>query len=240
MSKTQPEPRVVEDVLDEVLSFNYRSLRTLRDIFLRPGHVAATFASGDRATYTPTMRVWFAVVSWLFLLSVVWGGFGELLLRTTDTSDGGLGRLVIEGGRDLDIVIAHISTVAGLLYVPLHSAFTLLGVIVLRSFRRDLSFIQTVQCYFVPVTAMATFSTIMLVVSTFHPPALQFAPLINYGVFIATAAAVIRAVFARSLMGVIAKTLALTVVVFVLTTLATLTAFAIGISYALIVVPPSL
>lgn len=240
MSENEPEPRLIEDVLDEVLSFNYRSLRTLRDIFLRPGHVAATFASGDRVTYTPTMRVWFAVVSWLFLLSVIWGGFGDLILRSSNNSGGGLDRLIAEGGRDLDAVIAHISTVSGLFYVPVISAFTLLGVTVLRRFRRDLSFIQTVQCYFIPVTAMATVSTIMLVVSAFQPQALQFVPLVNYTAFALTAGAVVRAVFAKTVMGVIAKTLALTAVVFVLTTLATLTALVIGIDYALITVPPTL
>lgn len=51
-----------EDVLDEVLSFNYRSLR---DIFLRPGSIARVFLDGDRARYTPTMRVWFGVLTLL-------------------------------------------------------------------------------------------------------------------------------------------------------------------------------
>jgi len=239
LSKTEPEPRVVEDVLDEVLSFNYRSLRTLRDIFLRPGHVAATFASGDRATYTPTMRVWFAVVSWLFLLSVIWGGFGELILRSSETTGGGLDQLIVEGRRDIAAMTGHISTVSGLLFVPVTAAFTMLGVLVLRSFRRELSFLQTVQCYFVPVTAMAAVSTVMLVLSAIQPGLLLWAPLINYGVFVFAATAVIRAVFARTLAGVIVKTAALTLVVFALTTVATLITFTIGIIYALIAVPPN-
>lgn len=92
--------RVLEDVLDEVLSFNYRSLRTLRDIFLRPGTVALAFLDGDRTRYTPPMRVWFGVLTWMFLLSMVWGGWGEIIWRIS--GDGAaFGDAVREGRRDL-------------------------------------------------------------------------------------------------------------------------------------------
>ena len=86
---------------------------------------------------------------------------------------------------------------------------------------------------------MAAVSTVMLVLSTIQPGLLLWAPLINYGVFVFAATAVMRAVFARTLAGIIVKTATLTLVVFVLTTVATLPTFIIGLSSALIAVPPN-
>lgn len=233
------EKRVLEDVLDEVLSFNYRSLRTFRDIFLRPGRVAETFASGDRATYTPTMRVWFGVVSWLFLLSVIWGGFGELILRTSDASGDVLGQFVVEGRRDMDAMTGAISTMAGLLYIPFNSLLILLGVHVLRAFNRSLTFIQTMQCYFVPVTALAVSSTVFVVASAFDPGALVIAPAVNYLVFFLIGFQVVHRVFAKSVLGALGRSLVLTFVVLVLSTFATLLTFFVSIVYALVQVPPN-
>jgi hypothetical protein len=233
------DKRVLEDVLDEVLSFNYRSVRTLRDIFIRPGRIAAAFAAGDRETYTPTMRVWFCVISWLFLLSVIWGGFGELIMRSSNASGGALEPFIVDGRRDLDAVLGAVSSMSALLYVPISSVFILIGVNVLRMFNKSLTFIQTVQCYFVPITAMATVSTLMLVASTIEPRMLFVAPLFNYAVFIGTATPVIHAVFSSSLVGTVLKTAALTIVVALLTTLSTLITFVLGIFYALMTVPPN-
>lgn len=233
------QKRALEDVLGEVLSFNYRSLRTFRDIFLRPGQVAETFASGDTDTYTPTMRVWFGVISWLFLLSVIWGGFGELILRTSDASGDVLSQFVVEGRRDMDAMTSAISTMAGLLYVPLNALLVLLGVHVLRAFNRSLSFIQTMQCYFVPVTALAVSSTIFVVASAFEPGALAIAPVVNYLVFFVIGFQVVHRVFAKSFASALGRSLVLTFIVLVLSTFATLMTFFISIIYALVQVPPN-
>lgn len=233
------EKRALEEVLDEVLSFNYRSLRTFRDILFRPGRVAATFASGDRETYTPTMRIWFGVISWLFLLSVIWGGFGELIVRASGAMGDPLSRFTVDGRRDIDAMVSEISTMAGLLYVPVSSLFILLGVNVLRVFNKSLTFIQTVQCYFVPVTAMALMSTIFLVASKFDARALFIAPAFNYSIFLLTAFPVVRAVFSKSWIGATIKTLTLTVVVGFLSALSTFLTLFSAIIYALTQVEPN-
>jgi hypothetical protein len=237
---TEPveEKRVLEDVLDEVLSFNFRSLRTLRDIFLRPGHIAQTFARGDRDTYTPVMRVWFGVISWLFILSIIWGGYGAVIMRASAVFDNQLDPFIVEGRRDMDAVIDGVSMMSGMLTVPITAFFILLGPPFLRQFNKTLTSIQAIQCYFIPVTAMAVMGTILLTLSTWEPGVIVIAPWLNYGLFALTSWRIMRPTFARSRIGAAFKTIGLTLVVFVLSVFATLLTFAISIAYALITVPP--
>jgi hypothetical protein len=238
MSEPVEEKRPLEEVLDEVLSFNYRSLRTLRDIFLRPGHVAQTFASGDRDTYTPTMRVWFCVVSWLFVLSIIWGGFGAVILRASAANGDWLSQFIVEGRRDLGAVTDAVSTLAAILYVPISAFFILLGPPFLRQFNTSLTKLQSIQCYFIPVTAMAVCSTIFLTASTWDSRALLFAPFVNYSVFAIIAFQIMRPVFADTLKGALMKTVGLVLVVMFLTMLSTFLTLVISITYALLAVPP--
>ena len=230
--------RVLEDILDEVLSFNYRSLRTLRDIFRRPGAVARSFLSGDRDSYTPTMRVWFGVVSWMFLLSIIWGGHGELILRAASASGHPLDEFMVAGRRDVGAVTATVSTMAGLLSVPLSSLFVTLGIFVLRRFRPAVSLITTVQCYFIPVTAVALCSIIILLASGLESRVLNYAALLNFTVLLATGYPVVRAGFADSVPGAVIKTAILAISILVLSMISNMVTLAISVLYALQVVPP--
>jgi Protein of unknown function (DUF3667) len=232
------EERVLEDVLDEVLSFNFRSLRTLRDIFLRPADIARAFLAGDRNTYTPTMRVWFGVLTWMFVLSMVWGGWGEVIWRAS--ADGAaFGEALREGRRDIDAVRDAISTMAALLYVPIEALLILPGILVLRAMRNTVSRMQATQCYFIPVTASAVSSTLILVASTYWSGILQWGMALDMAVFMLVAAAVIRTGFADGWLATIAKTVILTIVVFVLSIIARFATLLISIFWALDQVPPA-
>ena len=229
--------RVLEDVLDEVLSFNYRSLRTLRDIFLRPGTVALAFLDGDRKRYTPPMRVWFGVLTWMFLLSMVWGGWGEIIWRIS--GDGAaFGDAVREGRRDMDAVRAAISTMAALLYVPIEALLVLPGVIALKSMRKGINFLRSTQCYFIPVTAGAVSSALVLIASSVWPDILKWAFPINTAIFVLIAAQVVHAGFSSGIAGLIGKTVLLTAVVTALSMLARMLTLVISIFWALAQVPP--
>jgi len=236
--ETPEKRRVLEDVLDEVLSFNYRSLRTLRDIFLRPATVCRVFLAGDRNSYTPTMRVWFGVLTWMFVLSMIWGGWGEIVWRAS--GDGAaFGDALREGRRDIEAVRAAISTMAALLYVPIEALLMLPGVFALTAMRKGVGFLKATQCYFVPVTASAVSSTIVLMLSVVWPGILQWGLAINMAVFILIAAPVIRAGFADGWPGTIGKTSLLALIVLALSMGARLTTLLISIFWALAQVPPS-
>ena len=230
--------RVFEDVLDEVLSFNYRSLRTLRDIFLRPGAVARSFLSGDRDTYTPTMRVWFGVVSWMFLLSIIWGGFGELMLRAASAGGTPLEELIIAGHRDIGAVTDTVSSVAGILSVPLSSLFVTAGIFILRRFRPSVSLITTVQCYFIPVTGVALSSTFILLASGLESRVLNYAGLMNFLVLLAIGYPVVRAGFADGVTGAVIKTAVLAASILALSVLSNMLTLTISMLYALQAVAP--
>jgi hypothetical protein len=229
--------RVLEDILDEVLSFNYRSLRTLRDIFLRPGDVARSFLSGDRDTYTPTMRVWFGVVSWMFLLSIVWGGFGALILRAASAGGHSLEAIMMAGGRDVGAVADTVSTMAGILSIPISSLLVTLGIYVLRRFRPSVSLITTVQCYFIPVTAVALSSVLVLLASSFEVRILNFAWLVHFAVLLAIGYPVVRAGFADGVTGAAIKTVVLAVSILAISVLSNMVTLSLSVLYALQTVP---
>ena len=232
------EARVLEDVLDEVLSFNYRSLRTLRDIFLRPATIARAFLDGDRQAYTPPMRVWFGVLTWMFVLSMVWGGWGEVIWRAS--SDGAaFGDALREGRRDIAAVRDAISTMAALIYVPIEALLIPPGMLALRAMRKRVGRIPATHCYFIPVTASAVSSTTVLIVSTYWPGILQWGMVLNMAIFMLVAAPVIRAGFADSWLGTLGKTVVLSVLVLALSLIARITTLVISIFWALAQVPPS-
>lgn len=235
--ETPEKRRVLEDVLDEVLSFNFRSLRTLRDIFLRPAAVCRAFLAGDRHSYTPTMRVWFGVLTWMFVLSLIWGGWGEIIWRAS--GDGaGFADALREGRRDIDAVRDAISTMAALLYVPIEALLMLPGVFALTAMRKGAGFLKATQCYFVPVTASSVSSTLVLMLSVVWPGILQWGMVLNMGVFVLIAGPVIRAGFADGWPGTIGKTLVLALVVLGLSMMARITTLLISIVWALSEVPP--
>lgn len=227
---------LVEDVLDEILSFNFRSLRTLRDILIRPGAVAARFVAGDRDTYTPPMRVWFGALTWMFLLSIIWGGWGQVLIDDA----GQLERLLQESGRDPAAFRDAVSSFSALLYVPIEALLMLPGVFALRQMRREHSLIAAVQCYFIPVTAMTISSTLMLIAASAGSfPVIWGAP-VNLLVFFFVASRVLGREFADNRGGTIGKSLLLTLVVFALGVLARLITFTASMFLALQTVPGAL
>ncbi len=233
------DKRVLEDVLDEVLSFNYRSLRTLRDIIFRPARVARAFLDGDRESYTPPMRVWFGVLTWMFLLSAVWGGWGDIVWRA-----GGNGAafesMIVEGRRDLEAVRQAISATSALIFVPVEALFILPGTLLVQAMKPGMRFVTAAQCYFIPVTAAAVATTAQLTLSAFWPGILGWLSLVNLALFAVIAAAVIHSGLARSPVGLVVKTAILSLTVTGLGMLARIVTLFASIMWAILVaVPPS-
>ena len=238
MRQREKQDRVLEDILDEVLSFNYRSLRTLRDIFLKPGEVAQAFATGDRERYTPTMRVWFGVITWMFLLSIVWGGWGDVIWRLSDSA-APFFNFIRDTGRNEDAVRDAISTMGAILYVPFAALFVIPGAFVLARLNRSLTLVQSIQCYFIPVTAWSVSTMIMLTLGSFWQPANDLAFIPNFTIYMLTGVPVLKAAFAKTWRGAVVKTLLMLLTVFLLTFLARFCTFAASIVYALVTVPGS-
>jgi hypothetical protein len=71
----------LDGAAEDAFGFNFRSLKTLRDLFLRPHVVFESYAARDRLTYTPAIRLWFGLVGLQVLISALWGGWEGMLLR---------------------------------------------------------------------------------------------------------------------------------------------------------------
>ena len=86
---TSPKPRNedTEDFIEDILGFNFRSFRTIYALFVKPRAVFQAYAERDRETYTPSLRIWLGIIGLQVLFSVVWGGYGGLILSQWQAGD---------------------------------------------------------------------------------------------------------------------------------------------------------
>lgn len=71
----------VEDILEDVFGFNFRSFRTLWDILIRPNIVFRAYAQRDRDTYTPALRLWIGLTVVLAVITFFFGGHAEMMTQ---------------------------------------------------------------------------------------------------------------------------------------------------------------
>ncbi|WP_297733720.1 DUF3667 domain-containing protein [uncultured Maricaulis sp.] len=69
----------LEEVLEDVAGFNFRSFRTFFDLVARPGQVFRAYALRETETYTPALRLWLGLTVVLALLSFFFGGQDDLI-----------------------------------------------------------------------------------------------------------------------------------------------------------------
>jgi len=137
----EPEKREdLNDAVEDAFGFNFRSLKTLRDLFVRPNAVFAAYAARDRVTYTPALRLWFGLIGLQVLVSALWGGWEGLLTRQIESGDPTT-RASFEqmAGGNLDAFIGHYAAAASVLQPIIVALFTSLSVFVLGWFRPQLS-----------------------------------------------------------------------------------------------------
>lgn len=130
----------LNDAVEDALGFNFRSVRTLVDLFVRPRAVFQSYAVRDRVTYTPALRLWFGLVGLQVLVSALWGGWEGLLTRQIAGMDP-TARASLEqlAGGDLATFIRHYADATSFLQPIFVALFTSLSVFVLGWFRPQLS-----------------------------------------------------------------------------------------------------
>ncbi len=129
----------MEDTAESVLGLNFRSLRTLRDLFLKPKTVFQAYAEGDRVSYTPAIRIWLGLIGLQIVFSVFWGGYGELFARSLENSDPQSIALLEETfNRPLPEIAEVYGKVTSFLFAPTIGLMTALSVFVLSAFRKGL------------------------------------------------------------------------------------------------------
>ncbi len=79
MNDERVRPSGVQDAVEDVFGFNFRSLKTLRDLFVRPNAVFRAYAERDRVSYTPALRLWLGLLGAQFLVALFGGGYKKLI-----------------------------------------------------------------------------------------------------------------------------------------------------------------
>ncbi len=137
------EPNKREDLnnaVEDALGFNFRSLKTLFDLIVRPRRVFESYAARDRVTYTPAIRIFFGLIGVQVLTSVIWGGWEGMLTRQIEQGPDDV-RAAYEqvSGGNLQAFVSHYADAASFGQPILVALFTSLSVFVLGWFRRQLS-----------------------------------------------------------------------------------------------------
>ncbi|MGX6647191.1 hypothetical protein ACWCOP_04545 [Maricaulaceae bacterium MS644] len=142
------------ELLEETLGFNFRSLKTLADLWVRPRAVMAAITARDRVTYTPMVRLFLALIGLQIAISVLWGGYGGLMADGLEAMPEDQRAAMIESiGRPLDEFLSIFGNVASVLHPPLVSGVTALSVLVLGAFGEKRSFAVNLNLVFAVLTA---------------------------------------------------------------------------------------
>ncbi len=152
MSDTK-EPSDLENTIEDALGFNFRSLRTLRDILLKPNKVFKSYADGDRMTYTPALRIWLGLLSLTFLILILAGGYGELLKDAFKASPESEESLRTIFGDQVEEGIDKTASIATALQAPFVGLLTALSVFILKPFNPNLTLIARLNITFATLSA---------------------------------------------------------------------------------------
>jgi len=129
----------LQSAVEDVVGFNFRSLKTLRDLFVRPNTVFRSYAARDRVTYTPALRLWAGVLGISVLVSALWGGWPGIMRRQIESLDPNTRAIYVElsQGR-MDEFIGHYGDAMNVLHPIVVGLFTLLSIFALKAFNNDL------------------------------------------------------------------------------------------------------
>lgn len=134
------EPSQLEDTMEDVLGFNFRSLRTLRDILIRPNKVFRAYAAGDRVSYTPALRIWLGLMSIQFIVLAFNGGYGSIIGEQLSNNPEQLAELNSMAGGRGEFMFEKAGEAFGYLQVPIVGLFSALSVFALKPLEPTLSF----------------------------------------------------------------------------------------------------
>jgi len=155
----------VEGFLEDILGFNYRSLRTFRDLVIRPNIVFRSYAEHDRMTYTPSLRLWLGLIGIQLIISVLWGGYGGILVTQmesqSDVSVANIERLL---GASIEELSLPYGEAAAFLHPILVGSFTAFSAFLIGAFNRTLTWAARINITFGILTAGSLVGAILQIV----------------------------------------------------------------------------
>lgn len=190
----------VQDAVEDAFGFNFRSLKTLRDLFVRPAKVFAAYAARDRETYTPALRIWGAIIGVQVLVSALWGGWEGLMRWQFNTNPATRANYEQLAGERLDELLSHYGDAMGFVHPISVALCTSLSIFVLGWMRKGLTWPARLNIAMGVLSAGSVLGLIML-------PMLPYVPALMWS-STALVSAAYFITFLRGAPGVLADTAA--------------------------------
>ncbi|WP_420431696.1 hypothetical protein [Hyphobacterium sp.] len=114
------DPADIQRATEEVLGFNFRSLKTLKDLTIRPAIVFAAYSKRDTVTYTPALRLWLGILGIQIGLSFLWGGYADIMRRqTSQLPPEQIAQIENAFGVPFDVYIDTVAEASAVLHAPM-------------------------------------------------------------------------------------------------------------------------
>lgn len=165
---TSPKPRNedTEDFIEDILGFNFRSFRTIYALFVKPRAVFQAYAERDRETYTPSLRIWLGIIGLQVLFSVVWGGYGGLILSQWEAGDASTIALLESAfGGSIEEIARHYGDVANLLHAVIVGGMTGLSAFLIGAFNKSLHWTARINITFAILSVASVVGLFLMVVT---------------------------------------------------------------------------
>jgi len=161
-------------MVDDVFGVDFKILRTLRDMIMRPRRVTEAALANDRSLYSPPMRVFLALFA---LQTLVFGWIGVsdgMTFGTVFANDPDALAVAQSILADADYTLAQadavISEWAAWLNWPITAIASLLYVLVIWALRPSLGLYSSFMLFWVSSNASSTLGLPMIVGSAFVSP----------------------------------------------------------------------
>jgi hypothetical protein len=155
----QPEERSsrTESLVDDAFGVDFKVPRTLRDLVVRPGRVADAALSGDRRSYTPPLRLFFAIFTVQTLLFGWVGADQTITLEATFAQSPEALAMIAMRLAELGSSVAAADEILRSWYNwmtwPITALSSFLYVLVIWAMRPSLGFFKSLMLFVVPLNA---------------------------------------------------------------------------------------
>lgn len=165
---TSPKPRNedTEDFIEDILGFNFRSFRTIYALFVKPRAVFRAYAERDRETYTPSLRIWLGIIGLQVLFSVIWGGYGGLILSQWQSGDPStVAMLESAFGGSIEQIAGYYGDTANLLHAVIVGGMTGLSAFLIGAFNKSLHWTARINITFAILSVASVVGLFLLFVA---------------------------------------------------------------------------
>ncbi len=182
MSKQPQKREDMDNTLEDAFGVNFRALKTLKDILVRPKTVFASYAAKDRTTYTPALRLFAGLIALQVFVSFLWGGYSGLLITQWESQPATASQMESLFQGSVEEIAGHYGNAAAFLHAIVVGAFTALSAFLIGAFNKSLGWVARVNITFAILTAGSIIGLLGLIVLAIigEPAILNWMPLVIF------------------------------------------------------------